>query len=234
MKIIEVNNINKYLVGAIPIGVGTTAICFLIPNNKVIKIYHSPLMKKFVFENMHEFDCIGNDTYISPSEFLVKDNLCVAQIYDYVKAKTLHSSNKLKISEIIKAYDKLYQDTIKISEKGFFLCDLHDKNILFNGNFYIIDLDKGYIDEEKMSYLFNINMRNINQVILYFIFKIKEYQILQFYDEKLNILYSKSLSEPYEFIYLLNEIMNYTDDGTVKTLNKKIKYDQIYNPYYKF
>ena len=235
MKITEIKNLSKYLIGSIPIGVGTSAICFLMPNEKVLKIYYSSSLKNYITSNIEMFYKIGNETYIAPEELLLKDGLCIAQIYEYIPSTTLHNiSCGYKMNDIISAYEKLIIDTKAISEKSFVLRDLHDKNILFNGKFNIIDLDRGRIDERgTYTNIFKYNMRTVNEVILYSLLKVKCYEILEFNDPILQESYRKTLSNVEEFPILLEKI-DECSDTNIKRLSKKIEYKTYVDTFYRF
>lgn len=235
MKITEVNNIYKYLIGAVPIGFGTTAICFLMKNNKVLKLYYSISLKNIMMSKLEILDEIGNDSYVTPEEVLIKDNLCIGQIYPYIHAKTLNKINNNTISELLLNYDKLKKDTKYISDRQFLLGDLHRKNMLFNGFYYVIDLDKGYTEERyKEDTIYSLNMRKINETILYSIFGIKSDRVIDFLNEDIRKSYSNSLSNLDDFPKLLELLSNYSDSEDVKVISKKISYSTSINTYYKY
>lgn len=235
MKITEVNNIYKYLIGAVPIGFGTTAVCFLMRNNKVLKLYYSISLKNIMMSKLEILDEIGNDSYVTPEEVLIKDNLCIGQIYPYIHAKTLNKINNNTISELLLNYDKLKKDTKYISDRQFLLGDLHRKNMLFNGFYYVIDLDKGYTEERyKEDTIYSLNMRKINETILYSIFGIKSDRVIDFLNEDIRKSYSNSLSNLDDFPKLLELLSNYSDSEDVKVISKKISYSTSINTYYKY
>ena len=235
MKITEVNNIYKYLIGAVPIGFGTTAVCFLMRNNKVLKLYYSISLKNIMMSKLEILDEIGNDSYVTPEEVLIKDNLCIGQIYPYIHAKTLNKINNNTISELLLNYDKLKKDTKYISDRQFLLVALHRKNMLFNGFYYVIDLDKGYTEERyKEDTIYSLNMRKINETILYSIFGIKSDRVIDFLNEDIRKSYSNSLSNLDDFPKLLELLSNYSDSEDVKVISKKISYSTSINTYYKY
>lgn len=235
MKITEVNNLYKYLIGAVPIGIGTTAVCFLMRNNKVLKIYYSISLKNIMMSKLEILDQIGNDSYVTPEEVLVKDNLCIAQIYPYIHAKTLNKINNNTISELLLNYDKLIKDTKYVSDRKFLLGDLHRKNILFNDSYHVIDLDKGYIEDRYTEdTIYSLNMRKINETILYSIFGVKSDRVIDFEKENIRKSYSNSLSNLDDFPKLLELLANYSDSEDVKVISKKINYSTSINTYYKY
>jgi len=233
MKITEVKDLSKYLIGALPVGRGTTAICFYMPNGKLLKLYYKEAIKIAVMEKIELLDEIGNDSFISPEEILIKDGKCVAQIYEYICAPTLSSiRSRYNVSDILNAYDKLISDTKIISDKGLLLVDLHDKNILFDGLFYIIDIDK--VESEKSvskDKVFLTNVKSINQVILHSLFKLKYYEIIDFPEPEMQHLYYKSRCDYDKFKLLLERIINDTSNSKIKRISKKIKHEKYIDSY---
>ena len=235
MKKINIESLKPYLKGARYISIGTTAICFLMPNGRVLKLFVNTYRKQQLFklypnivDHLDEISEIKNDSYIPPEEVLIKNNVCVGYIYDYIKAKELkHIKLNTKINDLIDAYSKLEEDTHKISDKKFKLYDLHDKNILFNGNYKIIDLDRGHFFNEVSDKIYNFNIQKINKTIIYSILGIKIYDDLNFINKDLDELYKESIyGEKRDITQLLNEIM----DRNIKTVfDLKIKSKKLIN-----
>jgi len=236
MKVTEIEGLSKYLIGSIPIGIGTTAMCFLMKDGNVIKIYYDEYLKKSMMSKIDFFEGLANDSFVAPLEFLIRNGKCIAQIYPYIKSHTLHNIKKsFTMSDIISGYDKLVIDTKIISYKSFILNDLHDKNILFNGSFNVIDLDKGRISEEIISEkIYLMNLRNINDVILYSLLGVKENEVIEFYDPKLQKIYNECFFEIESFKKLLEQIKYLTNNSVCKNMVKKIGYKKNVNTYYKY
>lgn len=241
METIKINNINELLKFSIPIGMGNTAICYLLPDKTIAKIFFKSYCYDFYWnkeEIRNHFELlslISNDSFIGSEKFIIKDGICIGYIYPFIKAKTLHSiSSKEAISNLLKSYEKLYIDTKKISELGFQLRDLHDKNILYSDLFKVIDLDKGdksliYKTKEE---LFNANMKNINYTIIDAIFKISFHQSINFLDDKIDKLYIDSaFKDSDKFKELLETMANDYEKPTIKTLRKNIQYNKTNNYY---
>lgn len=233
MEITQIQSLHDYLKGSKIIGMGTSAICFLMPNGKVLKIYYEKAFRKYIAANMHMFSDIGNDTFIAPELLLFKDELCLAQIYQYTPGKTFKNIDKYTIKDILIGYKKLFEDTKKISEKSFVLCDIHDRNILFNGEFKIIDLDRGYIDKSlKNDYIANSNIKKINDVILHSLLNVSPNKIIEFDNVDIQNIYSKTFIDVEKFPILL-EMLDEHSDTNIKKLSKKIKFKTTINSYYK-
>lgn len=229
MKTTEIKSILPYLIGSIPIGIGTTAICFLMPNGKVLKLYMNTYLKRELFyyhdmrKHLEFLNSISNDSYIGPEELLMKNNEVIGYIYTYINALELKRlRNNIKLNDVVKGYEKLYNDTLKISNNKFRLKDLHQKNILFNGNYYIIDLDKGFLDDRDNNEIFNSNIIDINNIILNAIFDLKFFEHLSFYDDDLDELLYSSLYENHEDFYELLQRL-FDNNLTKKEVKENIR-----------
>lgn len=245
MKIVENPKIHRYLSGSKVIGVGNTAICFLLNDGRVLKLYYNLYNKKLLFGHIdmisrfNDINYISNDSYIGPDELLVKNGEFIGYLYPYVKAKTLLIQKYfITLNEIINKYSKLFDDTKKVSQKKFILSDLHDMNILVGSLLYIIDLDQGYIDKD-LSYeqAFLYNMREINRNIVYSLFGVKSNELIDFYDDNINELYHNSVGlYPQDFFKLLEKLNEncYPKKSSVLNLRRSVPYNKSYNSYYRY
>ena len=232
MAIIEVKTLLPQLVGSIPIGIGTTAICFLKPSDKVLKIFYNSSSTKKLFDsyNMQEhlefLSTLGNETYCCPQDIYVKDGKVLGYSYPYIYMKTIDKMPAYTTYlNIISDYRTLLHNTRKISEKKFRLYDVHQKNVLFGKIYRIIDIDKGNI-EEKMceDELFNYNMRQIIRVIIEAIFNLNIDEHLTFQDELLQRQYIKALYEDPVLFYELTERLFYNNE-TKDIVRQRVKID---------
>ena len=233
MKITEVKDLSKYLIGAFPFGVGTTAICFLMPNKKVLKMYYKEEIRQTLMKKIDLLEKSGNESFIAPEELLIKDNKCIAQIYDYVDAPTLSSiKRKYSVSDILIAYDKLVEDIKRISDNRILLADLHEKNILFDGAFYIIDLDRVKTDEKlSEERIFMKNMGNVNEIILNSLFRLRYYEIIDFTNPDIQELHNSARCDQEKFKLLLNRIITDTNDSKIRKISRKIGHEKYINSY---
>lgn len=244
MKKTAVESLLPYLKGARYISVGTTAVCFLMKNGKVLKVFLDTHRKRQLFsrydniiDHFDEIYQIKNDSFIVPEELLIKDGICVAYIYDYINARELkHLRLKTSLQHLIDAYDRLYEDTCQISDKKFRLSDVHDKNILFNTKYKIIDLDRGFFKEEDPAELvYKFNIQKINKTIIYSLLRMPANYEIKFIDKDLNELYNESLFGDERQI---KELIKYLMDKDINTvLNIKLKSKQLvrtwHNDFYK-
>ena len=245
MRFTEIKSISTYLTNSRLIGVGTTAVCFLMKNGNVLKLYLNTYNKRRLFyvndmtEHLILLNSISNDSYIGPEEVLIKNGECIGYIYPYVHSKTLSSIDRNKsIYDVTKSFDKLIEDTKKVSNQSFRLGDLHDKNILFNHTYSIIDLDKGFIEDRlDIENIHSANMKNIIKTIIYAIFKVKCVDEISFFDDKISEMYfstiyyyPEKLGEFLETIASIYEIKNPTMGNLLK--NKRYILKSEYNTYY--
>ncbi|MBR1376707.1 MAG: hypothetical protein IJ565_02725 [Bacilli bacterium] len=243
MKIIEADTVTPYILNSLPIGVGTTAICFCLLDGRVFKYYINTRQTMLMFANPHfkakleRISTITNDSYVGPQELLFIKGELKGYFYPYVEGKTLKSTRKdITLSELFRNYEKLLTDTIEVSKKGFTLYDLHDRNIIFNDYFNIIDLDRCYFENDKFEHTLRINLRTISETILGYIFKTEPWQTINIYDRDLQYIYYntdwQNLDEVDALIKMISDKCN-DADPTVKTIRKKIKYVKEYNEYYR-
>ena len=242
MAVVEIKSILPYLVGSIPIGVGTTAVCFLNVKNEVIKLYYNSgntyelFHSRDMLEHLKYISDISNNTYIGPKDILVKKNKVIGYTYPYVYKDTLSKMpSYMTKREILCGYAELLSNTRRISEQKFRLYDIHHKNVLFNNGYKIIDLDKGYVEtnEKYLPNLFIDNMRQIIKIIIEQLYDLKIDEHLSFTDEDLQKLYIYVLYEQPNRIYELMDRIFYNcetkGDVKARTKIKKIKEDSSYH-----
>ena len=80
MKDIVIKSTFPYLKGSKYIGKGKTAYCFLMKDNRVLKLFYNSPETKNMFEyfrnpveHFYELEKAGNDTFVAPKELLIKD-----------------------------------------------------------------------------------------------------------------------------------------------------------------
>ncbi len=218
MAVVEIKSILPYMLGSIPIGVGTTAVCFLNAKNNVIKLYYNSgntyelFHSRDMLKHLEFISSISNSTYIGPTDILLKKEKVIGYIYPYIYKDTLSKMpSYITLKDILRGYPELLSNTRKISEQKFRLYDIHHKNILFSNGYKIIDLDKGYIEtnEKYLEGLFVDNMRQIIKVIVEQLYDLKIDEHLLFKDEELQKLYVNVLYEQPNRLYELLEKIFY-------------------------
>lgn len=241
MKITEVDDVFKYVKVKSPCGLGTTAICFLTKDNRVLKLYLNTYRTKKLIDSsfldkLNKINSIQNDTFVGPDEVLVHDDRVIGYLYPYIKSSTLKKINlNTRLNDITNSLDKLLTDTKDISDNCFNLYDVHSGNILFNGEYKVIDLDWGKISKpDNLLYLYN--MRKIFFTINHSIFNATPKDILIFKDANTRSIYRATnwtdINSINEFYASLEEECK-INNPTVKQLRKTINKEKVYNSYYK-
>lgn len=236
METIEYDQIQKK--GRL-IGIGTSAKCYK-NGDKVIKLFFDYFCEDFKLEDKSVFEfysllCnIHIDSFITPEKIITKDSKIIGYICPFIEGKTLRKlRNIFTIEDVLKRYDKIVSDNENLSKYKFNLIDIHDKNIIVNDRFNVIDLDRGFIDVISVEKLKEINLQKINQSIIDSLFKVRYIDELIFFSDKMNELYY-DLKNPDNMLVLLEEFLK-NDDKTIKfkTLRKKVNYEKRYNEYKK-
>lgn len=147
-KIIEINN-KKYECTPITHGIGSNATCYLLDNNKVLKVYRSDLSEYNMVDitNFEPLLNIKNNTFMFPEEIFTNDEGTVTgYIYSYVEGETLIDKDEdILIEDFINKLDEVYKDISEISKEGVFTCEMGPRNIIFSDKFYIIDIDNYFV-----------------------------------------------------------------------------------------
>ena len=230
MEIIETKLILPHLLLAIPIGFGTTAVCFLKSNNEVLKLFYTNSSTAHLFnehdmlEHIKFLSTLDCETYSGPNKILLKNDRVIGYYYPYIHMQTLSKiPNHTTIRDITNGYGRLLGDIKKISDVHFKLFDIHHKNILFDNHYKLIDIDKGYQDlQSDKEEIFLYNMRQINRTIVEEIFKLKIDEHVIFEDETIQDYYKKVLfDDPYLMYDFLSKIFKNNDN--IKDVQNKVR-----------
>jgi len=242
MEIIEIEKVMPYLINSFPIGMGMTAICFKNIDNVVIKIFKKNDEAKLLvdkddfLDRLTNIGRISNSTFIGPDTILVHNDKVVGYLYPYINAKVLAKIPKsTRLSTLFGNYEILLKDTKEISDEHLRLYDVHNRNILFNGKYYVIDLDKSNF-MENVEFNFIENMSVLFNNILWQIYGTKPWELVRFMDYNVEKFVGKmskcDIESIKEFVKLLSDRCE-EDDPTIMTVKKKIKGINEYNSYYK-
>lgn len=174
MEKLVINNRNDIIKHTKYIGSGVNGRCYLTKDYQVIKIFKDNYRTEELFihkndikDHVEKLSELNNDSYLAPIIQIICDGELIGYITLYGCRTTLaHIDRKMPMTELIEYYKKLEEDTYKVSEKGFWNHDLHDKNILAFDQLYVIDLDHGefypYLDSDN---LFKKNIKEVNYII---------------------------------------------------------------------
>ena len=239
-----VNSLYNYLLGSRLIGVGSTAFCFLMRDNKtVLKIYYnSPNTAKLfgyydVEKHFSDISRLNDEFIIGPKDILIRNNKVIGYTMDYVNANTLYKMREtIKLDDLYKSIINS-EDTInKLTNNRFRFGDLHSKNVLLDNNLYFIDLDIGFFDDFKNkrtnNYLYSendiydFNYKDLIDCSVKAMFGIKSNYDIDFYDKSLSNAYHKLRQEGIkaykDFLNELKESVKLTNPS-VKELKSKRK-----------
>lgn len=203
-----------------PIGMGSSAICFMMKDGMVYKHYFNNSQARFLIDNksidfrkrMEILSTLDNDTFYAPLTLVLKDDdLIDGYIMRKASGKTINKMNKnLLVKDVLEDLKVLIDEVYSISDKQIRLGDLHDHNILYDGKFRIIDLDKGSKMEKSYT---NISIFNVGDIIFYInhaILGVNSYYDIHFYNHKIRELYGKALCDGYDaYVEYLKAIDEY-------------------------
>ncbi len=188
-----------------------------------------------MIEHVCLLSTLKNESYITPELIFTCEKEVIAYKTEYRHAKTLAKvSSSTKIKDMLLHLDKLIEDTYVVGEKKFRLGDLHDKNILFNNFYYMIDLDFG--KEENIEEINKYNVQNLITLLFDFFFAIEDYEIADFWNPCLSELYHATIYKDYKNIYSFFEAFSELEkkkDLEIKDLRHSRLLTKKYNSYYK-
>ena len=234
MEIIQFKKSDLLIGPSIPLGSGKTANCFLTPNSDVLKIYKHNYEVDKLFKDgdfklkLERLGSISNETFIGPSALLYTDDVLVGYTYKYCSAPTLyHAGNETSLTRLFINYDELLADIKKVSNNHLRIRDPHDKNILLDSNYHMIDLDHcEFRDEEPVEDLFSKNASRMFKAIIKHIYGINPSHTVMFDDKGLNLVFNHmdktNLKEVEEFQRII--ITKCAEPNpTIKTIRRKVK-----------
>ena len=155
---------------------GSQGICYKI-GNKVYKIFLQFIddiqedIIEYDSENILQFSSIENGTYIFPSDVILLGDMVIGYITDYVNATALNKINPLGVDldKFERDLECVYSDIKIISDSGVCSYDVVYNILYGNSGFKIIDtLEYTNIPIDRME-LYNINKRNFNIGIGWFL-----------------------------------------------------------------
>lgn len=180
MEIIRTDNVKNLISYPLPIGVGTTAKCYRSKDGDVIKVYRDNSDARFLLktdnfeEKLAMMKDISNETFIGPRKLLYVDNKLAGYIYDYVRANDLERISKsTRLSSVFGHFDIVLDNLKRISNQNFILRDVHGRNILFNGNYHVIDLDRGVFEDYDPRTIYMKNSREVFATVIDQIYGLK-------------------------------------------------------------
>ncbi len=225
------------------VGYGKTSFCVRISNGLLLKIYRNTKYREDLFnrfdmkEHILELSTLKNDSYVTPNGMLKMKEEVLGYFTEYKHAYTIEKIKlKTTLEFLLANLEKLIEDTYKISEKHFLLGDVHNRNILFNGYYYVIDLDFGFFEDPNKN-LVQWNITTLIKTILETIFKVQDNQLIIIDNPKLFNLYNDTIYRNYKKIYEFFEVYKENLNAkqlTIRKLRRSYTYHKEYNSYYRY
>ena len=213
------------------IGIGSEGCCYRLSKDVAFKHLSGPAYEKKNAEEILQFKDINISNYVFVQNLVyIKDEI-VGVLMRYINGENLeiHNLYRVRIINLIKAFDDLIEATRKLSNLGIGVFDACSVNVIYNKTkFYLIDTmdySRVNIDCEK---LFKENMSRIIWNIHNTIFPYKVIKFIYSIPELKNFNHDKELlSNPSYFLKILLKEINSYIGFEVKTLeeaSKKLKY----------
>lgn len=233
MEVVEFDK-KIMLSGAYPIGMGKSSICFATSKDEVFKIFRKSILGSKILsdktfpQKIERISTLTNESFIGPQKLLKTNNEFVGYTYPFINAPTLSAlDDSTTIGSLLSGYPKLMINAKKLSEQHFELRGLHSKSMLFDGEFYVIDLDHGvFKDEESIEELYDTNTNLLFTTIIKSIYDIGPIHNLVFDDKDLNLVFHHMDKKNMEDIEELKKILSYkcsTPDPTLRDIKQKVK-----------
>lgn len=174
MEKIQLKEVKRVLKSPIPFGAGDSARCYLCNNGQVFKKYKHNYEAEEVID-YKEFDSLLEDlnklsteNIIGPKVLVYDGDKIAGYLYEYIKGKELKKiSTNTKVSSLLHCYKELINNIDRFADKDILVHDTHDRNIIYDGGFHIIDLDKyNYNCRYGKDSLITLNRKEVFKAIL--------------------------------------------------------------------
>lgn len=213
------------------IGIGSEGSCYRLDKGTVFKHLCGPCYEQREKEEILQFKDINIPNYVFVQNIVYLKKEIIGVLMKYINGENLeiHNLYRVRIINLIKAFDDLIEATRKLSNLGIGVFDACSVNVIYNKTkFYLIDTmdySRVDIDSEK---LFKENMSRIIWNIHNTIFPYKVIKFIYSIPELKNFNHDKELlSNPSYFLKILLKEINSYIGFEVKTLeeaSKKLKY----------
>lgn len=133
------------------LGKGTMSRCYLLEDGKVLKLFKRT-RNLYEMDNFKYFLEYSNDSFVFPFEFIYDSRKFYGYIMKKAPGKALKQIfSKSTLTNLSNHSYKLERDIDFVSSGGIFLYDLHDENVLYDGNKYsVIDPDENAISDNPL------------------------------------------------------------------------------------
>lgn len=212
-----------------PLGKGSYANLYNY-DDKLIKLFKAPLdsAEKKIIKNLAGQKL---DYFVFPDELVrCMFRFLIGYTEERIDGITLQKlmillyHNKYKdisINDLVLLYEKLKPSIKEVSKSKVNMFDLHDENIMYNGNLNFIDIDLYYYSKTSfVSSIYKENMNNVGRTLVESISKLNEDFTCNIENKIKKYRYSEDYLE--RFVDYLDK--NYSDvDTLIKYKNKQIK-----------
>lgn len=212
------------------IGLGSEGSCYRLDKGTVFKHLCGPCYQQREKEEILQFKDINIPNYVFAQNIVYLKEEIIGVLMQYINGENLETHNlyKVRIINLIKAFDDLIEATRKLSNLGIGVFDVCSVNVIYNKTrLYLIDTmdySRVDIDSEK---LFKENMSRITWNIHNTIFPFSIIKFISSIPELKDFKQDKELlSNPsYFFKILLKELNEYIgyEVKTLEEASKKLK-----------
>lgn len=158
MQKIQIDSKYDIIKSSIPIGSGFCARCYRCKDGNVFKEFKKNEDGQAIVERkdletiMEALYKSSNESIIGPKTLVYQDKKFVGYIYEHIKGIELFSISPLaRINTLFDNVDILLKDIKSLTKNRVELFDTHGKNILFDGKYHVIDMDKSIIAKDDLS-----------------------------------------------------------------------------------
>lgn len=149
---------NTFGLKKLPNGEGGFGRCYIINNDTLYKKFYKQNDGKYPFsyDYFDKFIGVESDSFVFPNDVETRGDYTIGYTMDYIHADTLELLDfDFSIDDFITSLDKLREGLYEITEQGIVICDVNAKNMLYDGDFHVIDTDlymtkdETYFDPEE-------------------------------------------------------------------------------------
>ncbi len=182
MQKIQIDSMYDIIKSPIPIGSGFCAHCYRCKDGNVFKKFKNneegqKIVNRKDLEVIMEALCkSSNESIVGPKTLVYQDKKFVGYIYEYINGIEVASVSRFtRIDTLFKNIGILFDDIKSLTENRVDLFDIHGKNILVDGSFHVIDMDKSNMAKEKDTPedLEKFNKQELLKTILNVIYRFK-------------------------------------------------------------
>ena len=157
MQKIQIDSMYDIVKSPIPIGSGFCAHCYRCKDGNVFKKFKNNedgqgiVEREDLEEIMEALNKSSNSSIIGPKILVYQDKKFIGYIYEHINGIEVSSISRFaRIDTLFKNIGVLLEDIHKLTENRVELFDTHGRNILFDGHYHIIDMDKSIIAKDDV------------------------------------------------------------------------------------